>query len=244
MFDLIAILGRGIQLLSENGPWVLTEDLEVCDKDSAHLPIRVPVNDKDPYCMVGGGEMNLEAGRILIERYEPKIVVCAYGGRSQYLESVDGPSESEVMSNLLNEYLKTDGGQLPEIVVWERNRQLPVQSNTRQELLNIFELALEREVSRIALVTIGVHVPRTATYIAKHLSVYEQYRELSPVLFESEEVLLGTPASQTLQASRTLRVETLRKSEAFARNWGREAIGISKIVRDVYGDAKPKVVAA
>jgi hypothetical protein len=246
---MIAILGRGIQLLRENGPWVLTEDLELCDKDSAHLPVRAPVNDESPYCMIGGGEMNLEAGHILIQRYEPKLVVCAYGGRSKYLESVNGPSESEVMSGLLDKSFRDGAGRWssmtnqPEIAVWERTRQLPVPSNTRQELLNIFDLALERNLRRIAMVTVGVHVPRTATYKAKHLSVYEQYRELSPVVFESEEVLLGAPGHQSLQAERTARVDTIRKSKSFARNWEREALGISKIVRDVYGDAKPKVVA-
>ncbi len=82
MFDMVAILGRGIQRLFENGPWALTEDLEVCDERSAHLPVRTPVNDESDFCMVGGGEMNLEAGIHLVHRYRPETVVCAYGGRS------------------------------------------------------------------------------------------------------------------------------------------------------------------
>jgi len=124
---------------------------------------------------------------------------------------------------------------LPEVVVWERHRKA-IASNTRQELLNIFDLALECDLKRIGIVTVGVHVPRTATYVAKHLSVYWQYRELSPVVFESEEVLLSANREKYGP-----RVEALRNSKSFARNWEREATGISKVVRDVYGDAKPPV---
>jgi hypothetical protein len=241
LFDFVAVLGRGIQRLSEVGPnsltasWTLTQDLEVCDKDSAHLPIRVPVDDDSPYCMVGGGDMNVEAGVALIRLYKPTLVVCAYGGRSKYLESIGAPSESEVMSDAMHYDPRLDGVAF-NLKRWTRERQLPVPSNTRQELLNIFDLALESSRKRIALVTVGVHVPRTATYITKHLSVYPKYRDLSPVLFESEEVLLA--ADRRYYGPR---VEALRNSKSFARNWEREAVGISKIVRDVYGDAKPTV---
>ncbi len=118
---------------------------------------------------------------------------------------------------------------------------MPAKANTRQELLNIFDLALDvkPELKRIAIVTVGVHVPRAATYIAKHLSAYPQYRQLNPALFESEEVLL-----EANREKYEPRVEAMRKSESFRRNFEREAIGISKIVRDVYGDAKPKVAVA
>lgn len=251
-FDMLAILGRGIQRLKENDPtqeissWGLTEDLEVCDKDSAHLPVRVEVDDDSPFCMVGGGEMNLDAGTHLACKWQQqlKVVVCAYGGRSKYLEAIGAPSESEVMTAWLRkrfDYLAEiwNWQNLPKMVAWPRNRQLPVPSNTRQELLNIFDLALERGLKRIALVAVSVHVPRTATYIAKHLSVYEKYRELSPVLFESEEVLL---AAERIKCGP--RVQKLRNSKSFARSWAREADGIQKIVRDVYGDAKPKVMVA
>lgn len=248
-FDFVAILGRGIQRLNAKSPvgyinsWALTEDLELCDETSAHLPVREPADDGNPFCMIGGGDMNFDAGLELVYRYKPKVVVCAYGGRSGYLESVNGPSESEVMSNRLmiqienNHSVQAWQPGFPEVVIWKRDRQLPFQSNTRQELLNIFDLALERNLSRIALVTVGVHVPRTNAYIAKHFSVFEKYRDLSPVLFESEEILLSKDREKN-----TVRVEAMRRSESFKRNWAREADGIQKIVRDQYGDAKPKVV--
>lgn len=242
MFDIIAILGRGTQRRWENGPWVLTEDLEMCDQRSAHLPVRVPVDDEHPYCMVGGAEMNLRAGIELIVQYKPKIVVCAYGGRSEYLIILDAPSESEVMSNHLVEVMNemTMFGGVPDVIISKRQWGHPFPTNTRQELLNIFDMALERCLMTIAIVTVGVHVPRAATYVAKHFSVYPKYRHLSVVILESEEVLLAANRDKYC-----LRVEALRNSKAFARNWEREAVGISKIVRDVYRDAeKPPITAS
>lgn len=237
MFDLLAILGRGIQRIDANSPiedvhsWHLTEDLEVCDERSAHLPVRVPDDDNNPYCMVGGGFLNLQAGVLLARAHQIRTVVCAYGDRSDYLKSINGPSESEVMSEVLGLHLRD-----VDIVVWPRTRSLPIPSNTGQELKNIFDLALDRELTSIVAVTVGVHVPRTATYVSKHISVHKKYEHLSVTVLESEEVLL-----RYLGEHQRSRVETLRNSKSFARNWEREAVGISKIVRDVYGDAKPKV---
>lgn len=246
MYDLIAILGRGIQKdkklvkkvkkESKKDPWVLTEDLEVCDKNSAHLVDRVPMDDSNPYCMIGGGEANLLAGKLLMRQCMPKVVVCAYGHKAKYLEPEDFPNESGVMGEQLRPYLPSGC----ELVTWERNRYPSplVPSNTRQEMLNVLDLALERGLSRIAFIAIGVHMPRAATYLSKHMTVYrDRYRNLSTVMLETEELLLSFDREKY-----SARVEAIRNSRAFARNWVREADGISKIVRDVYGDAKPLVV--
>ena len=250
MFDLLAILGRGIQMVENNtspseiSSWKLTEDLEVCDERSGHLPVRVPADDDSPYCMVGGGSLNLQAGINFMHQYLPKVLVFAYGDRSDYLKSVNGPTESEVMSKAFMHDIKQDPdisswclSRLPQqvIVIWPRTRIMSGPSNTGQELKNIFELAVERQLERIAVVTISVHVPRTATYVAKHLSVHEEWRHLRVTVFESEEVLLRANEDRRPQ------IEALRNSKSFARSWEREAAGISKIVRDVYGDAKPMV---
>ena len=236
MYDLLAVLGRGIQRLSKDGPWVLTEDLEVCDTNSAHLVDRVPVDDNDPYCMIGGGEANLLAGKLLMGQCMPKVVVCALGHKAAFLKPEDFPNESEVMGEQLRPYLPSGC----ELVTWERNRYPSpwVPSNTRQEMLNVLDLALERGLSRIAFIAIGVHMPRAATYLSKHMTVYrDRYGDLSMVMLETEELLLSFDREKY-----SARVEAIRNSRAFARNWAREADGISKIVRDVYGDAKPLVV--
>jgi hypothetical protein len=234
MYDLIAILGRGIQ--KDKSAWSLTEEIEVCDKNSAHLIDRVSPDDENPCSMIGGGELNLIAGKILIENQDikpPKIVVCAYGHRAQYLEDADAPTESEVMSEQLKPFIPEE----TELLVWDKHRYPKplVPSNTRQEMLNVLDLALEKKCSRVAFIAIGVHVPRAATYLAKHLSVYEKYRVLNPVVLETEEILLANRVKYSSL------VEKIRSSKSFARNWVREADGIQKIIRDVYGDAKPNI---
>jgi hypothetical protein len=256
--DLLAIMGRGIQRLKEDSDptkissWELTQDLEVCDAKSAHLPIRVPADDENPFCMVGGGELNLLAGMALYAGHRSTVgtIVCAYGHRSDYLASIDAPSESEVMRHKLGLEIQrflgeSSGPVVPDLLEWKRDRIVPGPSNTGRELLNVFDLALDLGLKNIGIVTVGVHVPRTATYVAKYFSVHEKYRGLLPIVFESEEVLLHgvEPWKARAEAWGRPRVETLRASKSFARNWAREADGIQKIVRDVYGDAKPKVAA-
>lgn len=245
MSGLLAILGRGIQKLKADAPsedissWVLTEDLEVCDVDSAHLPVRVPIDDSSPYCMVGGGELNAAAGAHLSVLNKPEIVVCAYGDRSNYLKSVNGPADSEVMNREFHRQfniIQPVPRYIPSSVVWSREKSLDGPSNTGQEIRNIFDLALERELKNVDLVTIGVHAPRTWTYVSKLQSRHHQYRDLSINLFDSEEVLLQYDHSKHAH-----RVEALRNSKAFGRTWEREALGISKIVRNVYSDVRPKV---
>jgi hypothetical protein len=242
MFDMVAIMGRGIQRFQENGPWMPSHDLEVCDERSAHLSLGVPIDDDSPYCMIGGGQINLDAGVELISKYGPRAVVCEYGHVMPYIRESGAPSGSEVLSEALRSTLLQRGHDpLPEIVVWSASRPGPAGSspNTRQELLNIFDLALERGLAKIAIVTVGVHAPRVATYVAKHLSMHAPYRELSPVVFESEEILLAVDPEKHGE-----RVRRIRESKSFTRTWQREQEGISKIVRNTYNDAvKPPVVA-
>src|SRR5271157_1264609 len=132
---ILAILGRGIQRHHKNGSWVLTEDLELCDEKSAHLAVRKPADDENPFCMVGGGELNLLAGIALYNQEGANIVVCAYGDRSEYLKSIDAPSESMVMSGYFLHACRTAN-----IRVWKKEMSMPGPSNTNRELKNIFEL--------------------------------------------------------------------------------------------------------
>ena len=233
--EILAVLGRGIQKLREYDPnsevrsWQLTEDLEICTDLGAHLAVRVPADDTHPNCLVGGGQMNMEAGSVLVRRHAPQIVVCAFGDRSAYLKKAEGPSESEVMTGALRRSLSNNQVSTePEIIVWPRARSTDGASNTRQEILNIFDLAMERGLTRIGFVTVGVHIPRTATFIAKHISINQKYQHLSPVLFESEEVLIGS--SEKWKP----RVDAIRNSQAFSRNLANEFKGTLALLTGKY----------
>ncbi len=231
MFDVLAIHGRGVQRLYENGPWVLTEDLELCDKDSAHLPVRRPADDNNPLCMVGGGELNLLAGVEVYKKEGAKIVVCAYGDRSNYLKSIDAPSESMVMSDCFMEETQRSAK------VWTKEMSLPGPSNTNRELQNIFEFAVANRYTTIGIITVDVHMPRTMVMAQRHLAKPE-FRHLNVRFFVSEQVLVE--ANPALYGPRR---EALRHSKSFARNWEREQLGILKTITNSYGDEKPLVAA-
>lgn len=237
--EILAILGRGICKLRESDPdgevssWHLTDDLEICTDIGAHLAVRVPVDDTHPNCLVGGAQMNLEAGKALILQHAPQVVVCAYGDRSKYLKDIGGPSESQVMTEALRTILVgADLPRKPELVIWDPARSKGFASNTRQEILNIFDLAIELGLTRIGFVTVGVHVPRTATFITKHISTFPEYQHLSPVLFESEEALLGSSKQWKP------RVDVLRKSQAFSRNLANEFKGTLAALTGKYNAVK------
>jgi uncharacterized SAM-binding protein YcdF (DUF218 family) len=237
---MIAVLGRGIQRLTESAPprdtssWVPTEDLEVCDKDSSHLSVRVPADDDNPYSMVGGGELNLLAGMELFRRSgdASTVVVCAYGNRGQYLRSIEAPSESVIMSKrFLDEF------PLARLEIWKEDRTSPAPANTTAELENIFSLAVEEGVATVHVVTIDLHMPRVLVLAQRHLAD-KRFGHLHTRFHVSEQVLIDT--NPTLVPRR----ERLRKSKSFARNWQREQIGIFKILTNRYGDDKPAIERA
>ena len=235
---LLAILGRGVQILdpradpTDVASYAPTEDLEICKRDPknqrlSHLRVRIPANDDHPDSIIGGGELNLLAGRQLIYEQKPHYVVCAYGHRAGYLKP-DGPSESEVMSRWLGEQFHFPSF---DIRIWNRNRERSTSSNTAQEFISILDLAVELRCTRIVIVTVGVHVPRAAVFLGRAIAQGgTKYGELSPpVLLRSEEVLLAADPDKWGP-----RVKQLREAKSFARNWEREAIGMRDWILDQY----------
>jgi hypothetical protein len=235
---LLAILGRGIQMPKEQldptelDSWEPTNIFEITDERGAHLPVRDTREgdenvDEHPNVRIGGSWWNLQAGVSLIKQHRPTIAVCAYGDRSSYLKSVNGPTESEVMSAQLEHFL---GENETEVIVWPREKKQLKPSNTGSEIENIFNLALARSVSHVQIVTMGVHVPRTATYVAKYQSTYSDFAPLNVAVAESEVTLLrARPNDRDI-------IARVRSSKAFALSWASEADGIQKIIRDAYKD--------
>lgn len=227
--ELLAILGRGIQRECEDGSWVLTEDLEMCDEKGAHLSVRVPPDDDNPHCLIGGGKMNVEAGSIFIRnKSKPKLTVCAWGMRSPYLISVDGPTESEVMTDYLRSSLvKPDS--FSRFEVWPRQRTTPPPSNTNRELQNIFELAVERGFTKVGIVTVQVHYARTLLMAQRHL-VKPEFAHLKLQFYASEAVLLA----KNSYVSYGPRVRRMYGSRAFMRTMFYEQRGINALLAGNY----------
>jgi hypothetical protein len=148
---------------------------------------RLPENDSSPNCFIGGAELNVEAGAILCEKEKPKLVVCAYGGQSLYLTAVpNSPSDSEVLSGCLTKLLQPP---LPPIAIWPRGRVAKSdKTNTDAELQNIFELAVEKNLTTVGIVTVFVHLMRTVAMAEAHLK-NPAWKHLRLQFFASEDVL-------------------------------------------------------
>jgi uncharacterized SAM-binding protein YcdF (DUF218 family) len=135
-----------------------------------------------------------------------------------------------------------------DVLIWPRDKTVPRPSNTGREILNIFELAIKKQCESVGIVTVGVHLPRTALYVSRHLRS-ARFSSLSVRFLESEEVLLTTTCSSPLSAmdvgdihppsgKLVARIAALRRSQAFQRTWKREELGIWRVLRGEYNDGK------
>lgn len=232
---LLVILGRGTQKTTPDGPsdepWLPTEDLEVYGEDGAHHTIRVPVDDENPKCLIGGGELNLLAGIELYKKLDQQVVVCAYGHRADYLKKVGGPSESEVLSTLFAAEVKNATGVTPTVYVWPRTREVEGKSNTNTELKNIFELAVDLGLEGVTVVTVSVHVPRALLFTERHISSVPQFKNLKLRFFSSEEVLLDSEPQKYWDE----RIRRMHGSKAYLRALHLEMNGIRAVIDGTYG---------
>ena len=237
---MLCVLGRGIQQAYENGPWTPTGDLELCDERSDHLPVQQPVDDKNPLCMVGGGELNIRAGVVLyiqqlLKESPYDLAALEYGNRSEYLLKVNGPRGSEVCAKEFIQRIESETGGAPNVDIFDEAAWNVKGSNTNQELHNMFTCAIKNGIEEVHLVTIDLHMPRTFVLAQRHLANPE-LAHLNLRFFTSEQVLAGADPAQF-----DLRREALRQSKSFARNWEREQVRIFKILTNAYGDEKPLV---
>lgn len=225
--ELLAILGRGMKKTGEE--WFPTRDWEIGNQSGMYEIARLPINDDDPNCLVGGGELNILAGAELCRQHADtlKAVVCAYGGRAPYVVAANGPSESEVMSSSLRwcipETLRTA------IIKWPRDRTADNnRSNTDQEIINIFRLAVEQKYRTVGLVTVAVHYPRSLLMAVRHLAKPE-FNHLVLQAYVSEEVLTSVDP-----VAHGIRVRALHWSQAFMRMMFLEQRGINALLAGTY----------
>lgn len=227
---LLALLGRGIQQTSlKNMTWELTHDLEVCDEKGAHLPVRAPENDDDPRSIIGGGELNALAGTVLSQTLHPDLVVCAYGARSKYLNSIGAPSESHVMSDRLTAEITKAGGTVPEIEVFDEEQWRSDATGTNQELHNIFTLAVRRGITNIAITSVAVHIPRVLLMANHHLKNDPVFKGLAMQCYASELVLLESGPEHYRD-----RVDRIFGSQSYVRNFARELSGMNDFLAGKY----------
>jgi hypothetical protein len=182
---LLAVLGRGIQQDS-TGKWVLTDLLEVCNEVGAHLAVQPPEDDNNPNSCIGGGKINLLAGVELYKYFRPALTVFAYGARTKYLHEIGAPSESRVMTE---EFLRILESESPTVEVFGEAAWGKTAAGTFEELDNIFTRAIHHGIKNVAIVTVAVHVPRTALMVSVQLNKSVFDGKIFPQIYTSELIL-------------------------------------------------------
>jgi hypothetical protein len=224
---LLVILGRGIQKTSA-GEWRPTEDLEMAaDAHGTHRPERIPPDDNNPLCRIGGGELNLLAGIELYRQLDPQVAVCAYGDRPAYLRNINAPNENEIMTNLFATQCQTLG-LIPRCGRWKLTAD-EITPNTRRELENCFELALQRGIKQIITVTVLVHAWRLSLLVQELRGTHPEFKDCTVTVVTSEAVLLAANPRNY-----GARIRRMHSSKSFMRTIEMEAAGVNAILHGTY----------
>ncbi|MBI1975147.1 MAG: hypothetical protein HYS57_02175 [Parcubacteria group bacterium] len=232
-FDVIAILGRGIEQVRYGSGvtrWRPTTFVEKCaPATGAHTGFRTICADQnDPDCLIGGGNANVIAGLELFRRYGAKAVLFAYGAKSPYLKAFGAPSEGEVMLWEFMRRVRAAGVSLGNTKFFgglhsDDPRYRP--SNTFKEIENIMNFAVDSAFVRIAIVTVEVQLRRAQVFTEEILqseagSGVDGFWLVETVWFSSEEILCQ-------RSPRYRRViEVVQGSSSRARTFMRELDGI------------------
>lgn len=147
--ELLAVLGRGIQLV--DGEWTPTQDFEIYNART-HYTTPKPIDARNPACRVGGGRLNLDATKLFLTR-KPLPVVLGFAHPAEYLQAVNGPTESEVLSSILEKEYPT-----AQVTRWTWDGS--GKSNTEVEVLNVLDYASRNGVSTVHFLSIAPHLER------------------------------------------------------------------------------------
>jgi len=239
-------MGRGItprkigEVPRSLADWEPTEIFEMLDPQGCHAAIREPIDEESPRCFIGGGKFNVEAAAHLFAYSGTKIVTFAYGcTRTPDLRAANAPFEGEVMalafqSSVLRNY-EEDTLENADLLAWTKQEE--ELCNSELELRHIFDLALERNLRNIAIITVTAHQARVQLLADRLRDTDVKY--VYAHTFSSESILLH---EDPLLADEIMR-EFI--SPAFIRTAQREKIGVDKLchpeIHGEYGAAKPPI---
>lgn len=213
------MLGRGIQLA--DGEWRPTPDLEVYRQGSdrpLHYAFPTTPNPDDPLCLVGGGQLNLDAA-VAAVRAGARTVVLGFAAPSRYLREVGGPSESVVMSAALRR-----ASPRADIIEW--SGPPGEETNTESEVRNALGLARERGFTSVRFLTVSPHLPRVLL-IAQLASIDLGRTGSSAPDWDG---VSSDSIVASLGAANRARVARLRSSAAYRRTVAFESRGVALVL--------------
>ena len=219
MPGIICVLGRGIERVqtSSGERWRPTRYIEAVDRDGHHTGYRVrSTSVTDDSSLIAGANANVLAlcerwkECRLLQRQLPLIIFAA--GRPPYLFQAEPLlTEGSVLSENFQRRTRTESC---EILILAQNR------NTKDDIFECSRLAVERKLCDIEVITVSVHIPRTAE-LARLAQV--EMPQLRFHLIASEAVLQRRYARF---ARFRVVYEEIQRSRAYHRTAAREAAGI------------------
>jgi hypothetical protein len=230
----LLIAGRGIN--SKDGVFAPTALLEVLAPSREHQLVQQPVDDFNPLCYIGGGNFNVRAGVEIYDRLRPRLVAFAYGNtRTQAFKDADAPFEGPVMEEMFLHLLHEKGIAPPQTLTWTVNEE--ELCNSQREIRQFMELAIERRMGSIGIVTVAVHMLRIQVFVAL-LKQEKHFAHIDVQFFVSEVELLAAnwPMYSPFVAAELA-------SHAFKRNAADELAGTCKAVAGTYTFDKPPIAA-
>ena len=217
--DIICVLGRGIERVqtSSGERWRPTRYIEAADRDGHHTGYRArSATVNDDTSLVAGANANVLAlcerwkECRLLQRQPPLIVFAA--GRPPYLSQAEPLlTEGSVLSENFQRRTRIKNC---ETLILAQNR------NTKDDIFECARLAVARKLCDIEVITVSVHLPRTA-----ELTRLAQL-EMPQLRFH----LLASEAVLQRRYARFARFSAvygeIQKSRVYLRTAVREAAGI------------------
>ncbi len=219
MSSAVCVLGRGIERVTTSGGevWRPTRYIEALSARGSHTGRRARgISFNDEHSVIAGSNANvLAACQFFEEAPVPPGLILFAAGRPHYLRDAEpGLTEGKIMSEKFIRRVKLRPGE-SEVIVLSQNR------DTKDDIDEVLKIAEHREIKRVVIITVAVHLARTAEFARVAC-------ECSPACVDFQFI-----ASEELLARRNARFARLfracEKSPAYQRTAAKEQQGIEAL---------------
>lgn len=179
------------------------------------------INPNDTLVMVAGGNTCVLAAVYLVSgQASPVNTVIFAAGRTGYIEKAEpdlpGLSEGSVLEEKFLHKLALRGLQKPETIVLSQDQ------STMDDMVNSIKEIKSRGLHRIAYITVGIHVKRSAEFL--HRRVPAKMKEGLEIDFLPAEVILGNADPRYREIFKRARKTAAYKRTAFYEGRGTRAL--------------------
>jgi len=227
-YDAIIVFGRGVGK-DIRGNWRPTPYVEEF-KGGRHKGIFERVDPESKSSFIGGSNANVLAAVQLFEELRrtsilPKLVIFA-AGRPDYLSKESlWMTEGRILEEKFRQKIRKFSSSV-QTVILEQNK------NTKDDINESLKLVANQGFGRVAIITIGVHIPRSREFFRLAQKEGKVPAELEVDFLAAEEIL----ARRSKRYTKIF--ELTRKTEAHKRTAACEKEGVKKLRLGHYRSAQ------